>query len=70
MHETPSKCQKLHTLKSVEKEYFSCRFCQRDVRTFKSSRVVFENFSCEICGDFTSKSVQFRVKTACFAIRR
>ncbi len=44
----PSKCQKLHTLKSVEKEHFSRRICQRDVRTFKSSHVKFEKFTCRV----------------------
>ena len=48
MHETTSKCQKLHTLKSVEKEYFLRRFSQRDVRTFKSSHVKFEKFTCRV----------------------
>ncbi len=44
----PSKCQKLHTPKSVEKEHFSRRICQRDVRPFKSSHVKFEKFTCRV----------------------
>lgn len=40
------------------------------VRSLESSRVAFENFSCEFGGNFTSKSVQFLVKTAYFTIRR
>ena len=48
MHEIVSKCQKMHTQKSVKKEYFSRRFCRLDVRSFKTSHVKFEKFSCRV----------------------
>ena len=40
------------------------------VRSLESSHVAFGKFTCEFGGNFTSKSVQFLVKTACFAIHR
>ena len=48
IHEMLSKCQKLHTQKSVKKGHFLRRFCWIDVRPFKSSRVKFEKFTCRV----------------------